>query len=65
MYGAIILKDFINEKKKNSADFEKSYLAKNRFDGFESPWRGSFFKSWVATHTLRTNGLDSDTRKIP
>ena len=45
MYDAIILKDEINGKKKNSADFENSYLAKNCFDGFESPWRDPFFKS--------------------
>ena len=45
MYDAIILKDLINGKKKNSADFENSYLAKDRFDGFESPWRDLFFKS--------------------
>ena len=39
MYDAIILKDLINGKKKNSADFENSDLTKIRFDGFESPWR--------------------------
>ena len=45
MYDAIILKDEINGKKKNSADFENSYLAKNRFDGIESPWRDPYFKN--------------------
>ena len=45
VYDAIILKDLRNAKKKNSADFENSCVAKNRFDGFDSPWRDPFFKS--------------------
>ena len=58
MYDAIILKDLTNEKKKNSADFENSYLAKNRFYGFESPWhdpclgRDPYFKNHCFNHLV-------------
>ena len=41
----MILKDLNKRKEKKSVDFENSYLAKNRFDGFESPCRDPFFKS--------------------
>ena len=78
MYDAIILKDLTNGKKKNSADFENSYLAKNRFDGFESPCathflslcdpclgRDPYFKNHCTTGYIapKLAVLDSGTEK--